>query len=83
MNKYLMTQRGVQATRCPMCRQFELGEFEWLGLSVIFGFEFDGFNEFEDLTPEARSYARDFQRGVVTYAELRARADALMPEDSE
>ena len=82
-NKYLATQRGVPVTRCPMCRQFTLGEMEWLSLGVIFGFDADVLQEFEDLTPEAQSYARDFQRGVVTYAELHARADALMPEDSE
>ena len=82
-NKYLATQRGVLATRCPMCRQFELGELEWISLAVIFGFEYDDFDELTDLAPGAQSYARDFQRGVATYAELHARADALMPEDSE
>ena len=78
MNKYLATQRGDYATRCPMCRQFELGEFEWLSLSTIFNFEFDGWNEFEDLPADAQIYARAFQRGEVTYDELHARARALM-----
>ena len=78
-NKYLATQRGIQATRCPMCRQFGLGELEWLSLSTIFKFDYDDDLEFEDMPAAAQIYARAFQRGEVTEDELHARARALMP----
>jgi hypothetical protein len=80
MNKYLATQRGDYATRCPMCRQFELGEFEWLSLSTIFNFEYHDDLEFEDMPADAQIYARAVQRGEVTNDELHVRAAALMPQ---
>ena len=61
-----------------MCRQFELGEMEWLSLSSIFNFEYHNDLEFEDLPADAQIYARAFQRGEVTYDELHARGDAVL-----
>ena len=77
-NRYLATQ-GVQSIRCPMCRQFVLGECEWLSLGTIFNFDSDEVLEFEDMPAAAQIYARAFQRGEVTEDELHARARALMP----
>ena len=77
MNKYLATQ-GNRAICCPMCRQFELGEIEWLSLSTIFNFEYHHDIEFEDMPADAQIYARAFQRGEVTDDELHARGDALL-----
>ena len=76
-NKYLATQRGW-VSRCPMCRQFGLGELEWLSLSTIFSFEYHHDIEFGDMPADAQIYARAFQRGEVTYDELHARGDAIL-----
>ena len=77
-NWYLATQ-GVQSIRCPMCRQFVLGECEYLSLGTIFDFDCDDGIEFEDMPAAAQLCARAFQRGEVTARELNARAVALMP----
>ena len=79
VNKYLATQRGW-VSRCPMCRQFDLGELEWLSLSTIFSFEYHHDIEFGDMPADAQIYARAFRRGEVTYDELHVRAAALMPQ---
>ena len=63
-----------------MCRQFNLGELQWLSLSTIFNFEYHHYIEFEDMPADAQIYARAFQRGEVTYDELHVRAAALMPQ---
>ena len=76
-NKYLATQRAW-VSRCPMCRQFSLGELEWLSLSTIFNFDCDEVLEFEDMPADAQIYARAFMRGEVTYDELHARGDAIL-----
>jgi hypothetical protein len=68
---------GIGASRCPVCRQFELGELEWLSLSTIFNFDYHHDIEFEDMPSDAQMYARAFQRGEVTDDELHGRADAL------
>ena len=78
MNKYLETQMSRRVSRCPMCRQFELSEFEWISLSTIFNFEFDDDTEIKNLPTYAQIYARAFQRGEVTEDELHARGDALL-----
>jgi hypothetical protein len=62
-----------------MCRQFVLGECEYLSLGTIFDFDCDDGIEFEDMPAAAQLYARAFQRGEVTEDELHARAVALMP----
>ena len=75
--------RGFQATRCPICRQFELGEMQWIDLSVIFGFDLDMMCEIDQLPPEAQEYARSFQRGEITQEQLEARADENLPAMEE
>ena len=75
-NCYLQTQRGLEPTRCPICRQVEIGEMEWIGMATIFDFDADEYEEVEQLPWAARQYARRFQRGEVTWRELCARVDA-------
>ena len=75
-NEYLHTQGGFVRIRCPVCRQFELGESEWIELSTIFDFDPDYYESVQQLPAEAQEYARRFQRGDVTLEQFRARADA-------
>ena len=83
-NEYLLAQpRGLQATRCPVCRQVTLGELEWLDLSVIFKFDYDVLYEIEQLPADAQEYARSFQRGEITQEQLQARADENRPDVEE
>jgi hypothetical protein len=65
-----------------MCRQFELGEMEWLSLSTIFNFEYHHDIEFEDMPADAQIYARAFQRGEVTERQLHARGDAILDREA-
>ena len=75
--------RGLQATRCPICRQFELGEMQWIDLSVIFGFDSDTLYEIDQLPAVAQEYARSFQRGEITQEQLEAMADENRPAMEE
>ena len=82
-NRYLQTQRGLEPTRCPICRQVTIGEMEWLDLAIIFDFNVDEFEEVEQLPWAAGQYARRFQRGEVTWREFRARVDAAWLSSGE
>ena len=75
--------RGLQATRCPRCRQFELGEMQWIDLSVIFGFDSDMLYGIGQLPAEAQEYARSFQRGEITQEQWEARAGENRPAMEE
>ena len=81
---YLQAQpRGLQATSCPVCRQFVLGEMVWIDLATIFGYESRDYECVEQLPAEAQHYARRFQRGEVTEEQLRADVDAILDVPAE
>ena len=83
-NEYLKVQPcGPQATRCPVCRQFELGEMQVIDLSVIFGFDSEALFEIDQFPAEAQEYARSFQRGEITQEQLEAMADENRPAMEE
>ena len=74
-NKWLHTQGGFVRIRCPVCRQFELGESEWLWLGAIFGVEYEDYESVQQLPAEAQEYARR-SRGEVTLEQFHERAQA-------
>ena len=78
-NHYLATQKG-RATRCFMCRQFEICEAVWCSLSTIFNFDWQEVFELEDISADAQLYARAFQRGEVTDRQIYAREDAILAQ---
>ena len=75
-NQWLQTQSVMEPTRCPACRQFNIGEADWYDFATIFGFQGDDFTAVEELPQQAQRYIRCWQRGLVTEAEKRAAVDA-------
>ena len=75
-NRWLQTQRVTEPTRCPACRQFEIGEGDWYDFAEIFGFQGDDLTSVEELPKQAQRYIRCWQHGLVTEAEKRAAVDA-------
>ena len=76
-NRWLGTLRGLGPHRCPTCRQYEIGETEWYDFAEIFGFDPEDRETVAELPSEAQRYIRDWQRGAVTLAEMRARVTAM------
>ena len=62
--------------RCPVCRQVQLGESEWIELSTIFDFDPDYYESVQQLPAEPQEYARHVQRGEVTLEQFQERAHA-------
>ena len=75
-NQWLQTQSILEPTRCPACRQFEIGELDLQDFADIFEFDADDFATVAELPQAAQRYIRSWQRGTVTEAEKRAAADA-------
>ena len=75
-NQWLQTQSVMEPTRCPACRQFEIGETDWYDFADIFGFQGDDLKSVEEIPQHAKRYIRCWQRGSVTEAEKRAAVDA-------
>ena len=82
-NRWLQTQRVTEPTRCPACRQFNIGEADWYDFAEIFAFQGDCITAVAELPQQAQRYIRSWQRGTVTEAEKRAAADGarLLQED--
>ncbi len=75
-NAYLRTQRGLEPTRCPVCRQVVISDEIWYDIASIFGFDASAYVDVEQLPREAQRYARSFQRGEITQRDLRTRAES-------
>ena len=74
-NAYL--QATIRPTRCPVCRQVEISELDWIDITSIFGLDSAACVDVDRLPEEAQNYARSFQRGEITQNELRGRAESL------
>ena len=65
------------AASLPDLPTIRIGETEWYDFAEIFGFDPEGRETVAGLPSEAQRYIRDWQRGAVTLAEMRARVTAM------